>query len=204
MNRSLCGFCLGIGLCTLPSRAGAVPLSVVTVTAPDNFCAFEADCTVVVSSGVTNFAIPGAAGTGQLQLRTYPAKSGLPPTIKQGYEYRLDRTQATTFVDASCVTGLEIDFGAVTKLQYNKIGPLDDVFVITKGGPGTIGLASAEQNGTVITFTFAQPVCAADDSAPGKGTFFFGLASTHTPTAVSAIVEGPFDPIRVRAVGPNH
>lgn len=202
MNRLLCGICLGIGLCAPPGLAGAAALSVVNATAANVNCAFEQDCTLTVTSGSSSFALPGATGTGELQMRTFSGKAGLTPPIKHGYEYRLDLTNATTFVDASCVTGLEIDFGPVTKLQYNSTGPLDDVFVINSA-PGTIGLASAEQNGSVITFAFTQPVCAGDEPRRGQSTFFFGLASTGALKVISALIEGPGGPIRVRAGGPT-
>ena len=204
MNGSLCGFYLSVALCALSGVANAAALSVVNATAADVNCAFEQDCTFTVASGSTSFSLPGANGTAALQMRTFSGKSGLPATIKHGYEYRLDLTNATTFVDASCVTGLEVDFGPVTKLQYNRVGPLDDVFVINSA-PGTIGLASAQQTGSVITFTFAQPVCAGDTSGTGKSTFFFGLASTGALAVITAKVEefaGAV--IRVRAGAPQH
>jgi hypothetical protein len=101
---------------------------------------------------------------------------------------------------------LDVDFGPVTVLQYNKVGPADDVFVVTKGGLGTIGLASAEQNRNIITFTFSQPVCAANTSGPGQTSFFFGLASIHPPRAIVAIVEvpGAFPGLDVKARAPDY
>jgi hypothetical protein len=91
-------------------------------------------------------------------------------------------------------------------LQYNKVGPADDVFVVTKGGLGTIGLASAVQNRNIITFTFSQPVCAADNSGPGHTSFFFGLASINPPKAITATIEAPgvFPDVDVKARAPNH
>ena len=186
--------------------AVAAPLTVVKVAAPDINCVFETDCTIVVTDSVGPIAVPAITGTARLQSRTFPGKPGAPGDGKTGYEYRVDLTQATALGDQACVTGLDVDFGPVTKLQYNKVGPLDDVFVITKGGLGTIGLASADQNGNIITFTFSQPVCAADSSGPGQTTFFFGLASTHPPKGVVAKVEAPgvFPAIDVKARAPNH
>lgn len=198
---------LAIALCPLAGIASAAPLTVVTVAAPDINCVFETDCSVVVTDSVGNIALPGSTGTARLQSRTFPGKPGAPGDGKTAYEYRLDLTQATALGDVSCVTGLDVDFGPVTKLQYNKSGPTDDVFVITKGGLGTIGLASAEQDRKgVITFTFSQPVCAADTAGPGQTTFFFGLASVHPPKSIVAVVEVPaMDPgVDVKARAPNH
>jgi hypothetical protein len=187
--------------------ARAAALTIVTVAAPDINCVFETDCSIVVTDSVGNISLLGATGTARLQSRTFPGKPGAPGDGKTAYEYRVDLTQATTIGDTACVTALEVDFGPVTKLQYNKVGPTDDVFVITKGGLGSIGLASAEQDRRgIITFTFSQPVCAADASSPGQTSFFFGLASIHPPKGIVATVESPgvFPDIDVKARAPNH
>ena len=93
----------------------------------------------------------------------------------------------------------------MTKLQYNKSGPLDDVYVVNKGGLGTIGLYAVEQTGNVITFTFNQPVCAGPTPGTGHTSYFFGLASEYAPHAITAHVSVPgLDPINVPARGPAH
>jgi hypothetical protein len=206
MGGSLRKFYLGAMLCSLTSVAGAAPLSVVKVAAPDINCVFETDCTIVVTDSVGNIPLPNITGTARLQSRTFTGQAGAPGAGKTGYEYRVDLTQATALGDVACVTALNVDFGPVTVLQYNKVGPADDVFVITKGGLGTIGLASAVQNRNIITFTFSQPVCAADTSGPGQTTFFFGLASIHTPKAITATIEAPgvFPDLNVKARAPNY
>jgi hypothetical protein len=193
-------------LCSLTGVASAAPLTVVNVAAPDINCVFETDCTIVVTDSVGNIALPSITGIARLQSRTFAGQLGAPGAGKTGYEYRVDLTQATAVGDVACVTGLDVDFGPVTKLQYNKVGPTDDVFVVAKGGLGTIGLASAVQNRNIITFTFSQPVCAADTSGPGQTTFFFGLASIHPPKAIVATIEAPgvFPDLDVKARAPNH
>ena len=206
MRASLRDTCLTAIFCLLPGVAGATPLTVVTVTAPDINCVYETDCTIVVTDSIGNIPLPGITGIARLQSRTFLGQAGAPAAGKTGYEYRVDMTQATAIGDVACVTGLSVDFGPVTKLQYNKVGPVDDVFVITKGGLGTIGLASAEQTGSVVFFTFSQPVCAADTSGPGHTTFFFGLTSIHAPKAIVAKIEAPgvFPDLDVKARAPNH
>jgi hypothetical protein len=197
---------LGVMLCSLTGVASAAPLTVVTVSAPDINCVFETDCTIVVTDSVGTIPLPTITGVARLQSRTFLGQAGAPGAGKTGYEYRLDMTQATAVDDVACVTALNVDFGPVTVLQYNKVGPADDVFVVNKGGLGTIGLASAVQNRNIITFTFSQPVCAADTSGPGQTTFFFGLASIHPPKAITAAVEVPgiFPDVNVKARAPNH
>src|SRR3954468_12639969 len=115
----------GAMLCSLTGAAGAAPLSVVTVAAPDINCVFETDCTVVVTDSVGNIPLPNATGTARLQSRTFAGMAGAPAAGKTAYEYRVDLTQATAIGDVACVTALDVDFGPVSKLQYNKIGPLD-------------------------------------------------------------------------------
>jgi hypothetical protein len=197
----------GIAAVSLAAFGGAqaASLSVVTVAAPDINCVFETDCTIVVNDSVGTIALPSMTGTARLQSRTFDGKPGAPAAGKTGYEYRVDLTQATALGDVACVTALSVDFGPVSKLQYNKVGPTDDVFVVTKGGLGTIGLASAEQTGNIITFTFSQPVCAADAISKGQTTYFFGLASATAPKGIVAHIEAPgLDDVDVKARAPSH
>ena len=64
MTMSLRKLCLGIMLCPLAGIAGAAPLTVVNVSAPDINCVFETDCSVVVTDSVGNIALPNVDGHG--------------------------------------------------------------------------------------------------------------------------------------------
>ena len=172
----------------LGSVAQASALVVVNVTAPPINCVFNPSCSVVVSDTVGNFSVPGTAGNAMLQSRTYVGASGAPAAGKTAYDYRVILTYAYGILDIPCVTAMKLSFGPVSKLQYNGVGPLDEVFVRTSG-IGTIGLASATQAGNTVTFTFASPVCAGGGPGTGQSSFFFGLASTKTPKAVTAQVK---------------
>ena len=110
MTRSLRKLCLAIVLCPLAGVAGATPLTIVNVSAPDINCVFETDCSVVVNDSIGNIALPTATGTARLQT-LFPEKPGAPGDGKTAYEYRMDLTQATAIGDVSCVTALEVDFG---------------------------------------------------------------------------------------------
>ncbi len=186
-----------------PAAAG--PLAVVTVAAPDINCVFNTTCKITVTDSGGDFAIPGMAGTARLQSRTFNGAKGAPAAGKRGYMYRMNLTQAYGIVDIPCVNALKVDFGPIVKLQYNKAGGLDDVFVVTKGGLGTVGLASADQTGNVITFNFSKPVCAGGSPGKGDTSYFFGLTSNHAPKAITAqvqVVGGPL--VRVAARAPNY
>jgi len=89
-------------------------------------------------------------------------------------EYRLDLSNAVGALNIACINWMTISFGPVVgTLNYGGDAKPDQVFVVTGGGIGTIGLASAVQTGSSIKFTFASPVC--EGGAPGKGDSSFLL-----------------------------
>jgi hypothetical protein len=162
--------------------ASAASLSIVETNFPAVNCLFQASCTIVVSDSTSNVNLGFDSGAGFFQSRIWNAAAGTPAAGKTGYLYRLDLRAPTGYTQ--CVVGVTMNFGPVAKLPY-KSGSMDDVFVGTVGGLGTIKLKSAEQEGNVITFTFAKPVCPKAGVAAGETTFFFGLASTKPPHLVS-------------------
>lgn len=182
----------------------AAPLKKVTVSAPSIDCIFDPSCTVVVTDTTAEIPLAGIAGKAILQTRTAKSKPNAPAAGRYLYQYRLDLTNAYGVLSAPCVTSLAIDFGAVVStLDYDKDGIAgDQVFVVTKGGLGTIGPSSIDRVGNTITFVFATPVCAG--SAPGNGdsSYFFGLTATSAPKSVTAKVKvatGPISNVPARA-----
>ncbi|HEV8588265.1 MAG TPA: hypothetical protein VGQ72_05290 [Pyrinomonadaceae bacterium] len=180
---------LGLLIAVTPVVVQAAPLKVVNVGAPAINCVFTtaSPCTITVSDTVSD-VLMSAGGTGRLQSRTF---KGLPGSAADGlfaYEYRLDLTNAVGTVNIACVDWMTISFGPVVSLDYNADQKVDQVFVVTSGGLGTIGLASAVQTASTIKFTFSKPVC--EGGAPGKGdtSFFWGLVSKTTPKNVTAML----------------
>jgi len=167
------------------TAAQAGMLKVVEVGAPAVNCVFSPNCTITVTDSVGQLPLPNldTPNTAWLQSRTFTGAAGTPGAGKTGYEYRLDMTQATGALQ--CVAGIVVNFGPVTELPY-KSGMLADVYVVTQGGLGTIGIGSAEQDGSVITFNFSKAICASKPANPANTTFFFGLASANPPIAISA------------------
>lgn len=159
--------------CCAVSAAQAAPLSIVDVGFPAVNCVFNntgaPNCTIVVDDSEAPFTPPGDTGDGRLQSRTWPPGiAGAPGAGLMAYLYRVDMGSAH---GPNCVTKLALNFGPVVLLPYKPPGKAS-VFVGTTGtNSGTIGLASADQVGNAITFTFAHPVC------PGAASFLFGLAS---------------------------
>jgi hypothetical protein len=173
------------------SGAQAAPLSVVDVAAPAINCVFNATpipnvpppaCQVVVNDSIGVFTPPGDVGTARLQSRTYPGTAPAPAAGDMAYVYRVDLTAVKGATAANCVTKLALKFGPVVKLHYGPNGD-SDIFVVTAGGLGSVKIASADQVGSTITFTFASAIC------PGATSYFFGLASTSVnPVAGKATV----------------
>jgi hypothetical protein len=185
--------------------AQGAPLAVVNVGAPAINCVFNTSCTVTVSDSIGNIPLPGISGTARLQSRTYVGAPPAPGAGKHVYEYRVDLTQAVGILNIPCVTALTINFGPVSKLQYNGSGPLDDVFVVTSGGLGTVGIGSANKFGNIVTFVFSSPICAGGHPGAGATSYFFGLASTTPPMAISAMVRPSGGPaLAVPARAPSH
>jgi hypothetical protein len=181
------------------------PLTIVTVAAPAINCVYSKSCTITVDDSVGQLALTNldTPNTAWLQSRTFAGAAGTPGAGLTGYEFRLDMTQASGSLQ--CIAGVVIDFGPVTQLPFANNTPAD-VYVITQGGLGTIALASALQSGDVITFTFEQAICASEPANAANTTYFFGLASAHPPTVVSAGIfatgKPPYYTVPARA--PNH
>jgi len=184
------------------------PLKVVNVGAPAINCVFDPSCTVTVTDTTAPIPIP-AGGTNFLQSRTFVGMPGAPANGLYVYEYRIDLRNALGITYIPCLSSMSIEFGpVVSTLDYNGDGEADQVYVITSGGLGSIGLASAEKEDNTITFTFSAPVCAGGHPGDGQSTFFFGLVSTQPPVNTTAKVKettgSVYDvPARVPQAGGN-
>jgi hypothetical protein len=184
--------------------AQAQPLKIVEVNAPKVNCVFQTDCNIPVSDSTGIIAMPFLASpkTAWLQSRTYSGEAGAPGAGTIGYEYRISLTQAS---GAGCLMGFNLNFGPHKPLPYAN-NTNADVFVITTGGLGTIGLKSAERTGDVIQFTLASPICEDGPADIKKTTFFFGLAATNAPMHINSTIYGIGDPafFAVDARVPTH
>src|SRR5947207_2615565 len=144
--------------CFTPLAVSAVPLKVVNVSAPAINCVFNTPCTIMVSDKKDNVTL-SAGGTGFLQSRTFKGLPGSPAAGLFGYEYRLDLRNAVGALNIACVDWMTISFGPVVgSLNYGGDPKPDQVFVVTAGGIGTIGIASAIQMRSSIKFNFASPI----------------------------------------------
>jgi hypothetical protein len=188
-----------------PEDPPGTQLNVVTVAAPAVNCVYSANCIITVTDSIGQLPLGNldAPNTAWLQSRTFTGAAGTPGAGKTGYEYRLSMVQASGSLE--CIAGIVINFGPIAKLPFKNNMPADG-YVITQGGLGTIGLASAIQSGDVVTFTFDKLLCASEPASAANTTYFFGLASVHPPTTTSAGVFGTGNPpyYSVPARAPNH
>ena len=171
-----------------PLIAQAVTLKVVNVSAPAINCIFDSTCTLTVKDTSDNIVM-STGGTGFLQSRTFKGAAGSPAAGLFGYEYRVDLRSAVGATAISCIDWMTISFGpVVSTLNYGGDRKPDQVFVITNGGLGSVGIASAVQTGSNIKLKFTTPIC--EGSAPGKGdsSFFWGLTSKTQAKFVTAIM----------------
>lgn len=183
----------------------AAPLNIVNVSAPPINCVFDASCTVVVNDTSSPITLAGS-GTGFLQSRTFRGLTGAPAAGLWAYLYRVDMRNAVGITNIGCVNSVTINFGPVAStLDFNGDGTSDQVFVVTGGGLGTIGLASADKVGNQITFTFSSPVCAGGSPGAGQSSFFWGLVSARQPRFITANVTQTSGPaLSIQARAPNY
>jgi hypothetical protein len=176
------------------AAANADKLTVVEVAAPAINCVFSPLCSILPTDTTAPIPLNLTAGTAFLQTRTFFGIAGTPGGGHTAYEYRVDLRSAEG--DVNCLLGLVVNFGPIVKLPYRP-GQVGDIYVIAQGGLGTVGLKSAEQDGSVVTFEFARPICV------GQSTFSFGLASNTPPHGIAAGMFGfgnpPFISLGARA-----
>jgi hypothetical protein len=164
----------------VPTTTGATNLQIVRVAAPAVNCVFDPSCKITATDSIGDIPLPGITGPKVLQSSTFTGAPGTPAAGLTGYEYRVDLTRATGA--GSCVASLTVDFGPVSSLNYGDTSALEQVFVVTQGGLGTIAPVSAVQAGRSVTFNFQPSICA------GQTSYFFGLASAKPPRAITAVV----------------
>jgi hypothetical protein len=171
---------LGIAF-LVASTLAAQPLKVVKVGAPKINCVFNVKCKVTVS----DLSAP-IWSAGFLQSRYYRGSIGAPAAGRYAYEYRIDLRNVVGITVIPYITSLTVDIGPTMKFDFDGDGSLDDVFVVTTGGLGNVGLLSAVRSGNLITFTFTSPVAGGGSPGHGDSSFFFGVVSKFAKHNVTA------------------
>ncbi len=147
--------------------------------APAINCVFDLLCAVNVTDTTAPIPIP-AGGTNFLQSRTFVGLPGAPADGLYAYEYRIDLRNALGITYIPCISSMTIEFGPVVDiLDYNGDGVTgDQVYVVTSGGLGSIGIASAEKSDNKIAFTFSEVTIQRSVAAHKSGAPFDKLRVT--------------------------
>lgn len=185
--------------------ASAAPLRVVNVAAPDINCVFNATCLVTVTDTVGIYPPkPGYSGKPKLITRTFVGAPGSQAEGLTAYLYRVDFSKAHAETDVNCAENLQIRFGDVARLKYDGETKAD-VFVISTGGVGDVGISSAEKVGPVVTLTFTSEVCPVGGFTGDLSSFYIGIASAGTPAAAKVKSDLTFGggTVKVRARTPT-
>jgi hypothetical protein len=166
-----------------PLVVEAAPLKIANVGAPAINCIFNLSCSVSVKDTKDKVEL-STGGSGSLITRTFKGADTSPAARLFAYEYRLDLRDA---VSVSCIDWIALSFGpVVSTMDYGGDRKPDQVFVVTTGGIGSIGLSSAVQTGSTIKFKFKSPVCGGAMAGKGESSFFWGLVSRRAATYVTA------------------
>jgi hypothetical protein len=186
--------------------APPIELLIAEATAQQVNCVFAANCQTTPTDTTGSIPLPiGGSGSATLTTRTLTGAAGSPAAGKTAYAYSVDLSQAAASGEDPCVTDLTLDFGPISKLNYDGAGQPEDAFVISQGGPGTIGLFQATRTANSVTFTFNQPVCAGSRAGTGATSYFVGLSSASAPKSVNASVGWPgLDALSVPARAPAY
>ena len=188
----------------LVASAMAVPAmagwNVVNTSAPQVNYVFSTDGTVTA----TDMSSPVFSG-GFLQSRIFQGEPGSPAAGKWVYEYRLDLRCAQTLGSVPSVSSVGLSNGPVLSYDYNFDSvSSDQVFVVTAGGLGTIGLSSAGYGFGYTQFNFSSPVWpSGGGGCAGDSTYFWGYTSNYAPHVVTATIATSSGNIMVNAYAPN-
>lgn len=174
------------GSLVMAHAAAAQNLTRVNVSAPQINCVFSTSCSVTVNDLATPYL-----GNGFLQSRTFQAQPGSPAAGKWVYEYRIDLTSVVGTTAVPLVTSLSMPVAApIVAMDFNGDGNAgDQVFIVTGGGLGAVGPATAWLHGDTLHFTFNPPVSGGGSPGTGQSSYFFGFVTDSPPTDVQARIE---------------
>ncbi len=176
----------------------------VNVAAPDINCVFNETCLVTVTDSTGLYPPkPGYSGHPKLYTRTFVGAPGSQAEGLTAYLYRVDFTKANAETDVNCAENLQIRFGDVARLKYDGETKAD-VFVISTGAVGDVGISSAEKVGPNVILTFSTEVCPAGGFTSAGSSFYIGMASPGTPAAAKVKSDLTFGggTVKVRARTP--
>jgi len=194
---------LAAGLITLaavPLLAQAIALRVVNVNAPAVNFVFNHTGTVTVTDKTSPILVSGF-----VQSRIYRSEATSPARGQYVYEYRVDLTNVVGILAPQWVSDLSLDFGPAATLDYNRDGrAVEQVFVVTSGGLGVVGIGSATQVAGSTRFNFARQIFSGASPGRGESSYFFGLVSPYPPRVINGQVTTQHGTETVSVYAPAH
>lgn len=184
-----------LALALVRLQAAPVNLNFVYVSAPPINCVFDPSCSIVVNDSTSPILFPGWPSNAPffLQSRTFAGKPGSPAAGLYGYEYRADLTIPPGFSGPSdeCLFSITIDFGPIVPMNFDGSGTLNPVYVITEGALGSLAPTAVLQDGSQVSFVFAEEgdTGLISQLCLGGSSFFVGLVSTQPPTGTTAVLD---------------
>jgi len=161
------------------------------VPATELYCLFDSDCTVTPQDLADDFALPGTQGRGFIQSRTLPA--GEDTTAAAGlytYLYRVDMQDTRAVAAQACINTVSLDVGPLVAFDYDGDGALEDAFVITQGGVGSVQPATLDQDEQTLIITFVPALCSRANNRGGESSYFIGFTSAFAPTQTEGQLAG--------------
>jgi hypothetical protein len=152
------------------------------------------------SDGFPLTAFNGGTGSGQVLSRTMVGERGAPAHGFRGYEYRVDMRNAVAVAGVPCIQTLKLNFDGLVPFDFDGDGQLDDLYVITSGDIGTVGVQSAgrDADGSAVAITFAGAgVCAT------QASFTVGMLAGTPPLLQGATVASSLITANVQVRAPE-
>lgn len=196
-----------------PSHSQAAPETVTALTtanlsAAAAACISAADCTPFPDNLASSFGFSFTTGAGFLQSQTWPrGESGTLGAGLYVYEYQVDLRDLVGSGNPVCVDDVTLDFGPIVPLDYNGDSSLEQAYIITSGGAGSIAPTSLEQTGSSLTIHFPAALCSDFNPTQDNGvsSFTIGLASPFRNQEVTAVVNhNQGDPLSLAVQAPAY
>jgi hypothetical protein len=168
---------MAVVLTVVQSAAEGQPLAITNVRSPSIHCFYSTDCTVTVEDTVDDLITVNDVVVGSLQTRTFHGQPGAPLEALRGYQFRVVVPDAAGDGGARCLDAFAVDFnGTIDRIAYNGDGVGADIYVITRGGVGSVAPIAVELVDGQLRVQFGRPgLC------PGQSTYFFGFTSSEPP-----------------------
>ena len=141
-------------------------------------CLFDTDCVITANDQTSAISFPGGRGRGFLQTRLIPR--GARGTAGAGmfaYLYRIDLRNIQATRQLECIDKFTVPFSNLVALNTGN-GQRPEVFIISRGGIGSVKPVRAIRTSNSVEFTF-RGLCTGGgpNQITGLSSFFIALVA---------------------------